>query len=71
MFRLMQLKKGEEESEDYSQILMSGYLLIQIFVRAAVIAEFNQTVLPSRPLKPNLGVSEKLINQTAIRILAV
>ncbi len=71
MFRLVQLKKEEEESEDYSQILISGYLLIQIFVRAAVIAEFNQTVLPSRPLKLNLGVSEKLINQTVIRILAV
>ena len=71
MFRLAQLKKGEEESEDYSQILIRGFLLIQIFVRAAVIVEFNQTVLPSRPLKLNLGESEKLINQTVIRILAV
>ena len=71
MFRLVRLKKEEEESGDYFQILIRGSLLIQIFVKAVVIAEFNQTVLPSRPLKLNLDVSVKLINQIVIRILAV
>ena len=46
-------EKEEEESEDCSQILIRGFLLIRIFVRAVVIAEFNQTVLPLRLLKLN------------------
>ena len=71
MFKLVRLKKEEEESVGYSQILIRGSLLIQIFVRAVVIAEFNQTALPSRPLKLNLGVSVKLINQIVIKILVV
>ena len=44
MFKLVRLKKEEEENEDYSQILIRGSLLIRIFVRDVVIAEFNQTV---------------------------
>ena len=46
-------EKEEEENEDCSQILIRGFLLIRIFVRAVVIAEFNQTVLPLRLLKLN------------------
>ena len=53
MFKRVRLKKEEEENGDYSQILIRGFLLIRIFVRAVVIVEFNQTVLPLRLLKLN------------------
>ena len=69
MCKHAQQRREEDESVGYSQILTNDFLLIQMYVKVAVIVVFNQIVSLLRQSKLNLGGSEKLINQIVIRTL--